>query len=342
MEGYKNNAGSCIRGQQYTRAPIRPRHQPSRCQSDAVPKQAVEQGVSQAVSAPPLPTIPVRMPPRTPFNLANTDANTPSMRKRQRVSSNRPLPPQRQQQQQQQQRQQHYPLPHRQHRQHNNGYPWAVCCKLGMAVVLSSMFLVAVALVLTSPSVLAWIQTHVMQHMTHILSPASTVSSPSTMPPRNLLAIWHEPHDTQSGVITPENTDASVLWDIFMSLKYHLQHAQGRIPCLCMHHLDQSVQPYRRACAVYNGVYERHDVYFMVNPHPVGRSKENVVKTEEKSISCPRIAPVQMRERFEHVFIEWRDEKGTLLLSRFKGRVGVCMQLAMEEFLGDTHCPHIK
>lgn len=262
------------------------------------------------------------------------------------------------------------PWGHRQHREEND----SVCLNvlwMCIQVCAALMVVMVVVLIVTSPTVLKWVY---QQQQSHWGNGGGGLGRP-----KHLIAIWDQPHRTNASVVTRNNTHLAALWRIRQSLRYHLLNAHGTLHCLCMHHLDRNAftnalllpkgsrrtranvhgsdLPYRRVCAIYNGIYDdgpgrnttttvanAEQIYFMVNPRPRGSQEDTRARSEdmlqfvETSISCPQGTPPRQRARPRNLFIEWENERGTTLYALFRDATAACLQLSLEEFAGDAHC----
>lgn len=231
---------------------------------------------------------------------------------------------------------------------------------------------VCAAIIVIALISVAWTSPRFHAQMRQLFGGGSTGGG-TMVPPPDLIPLWLQPHRTNASAVTQENTQPSMLWRVRQSLRYHLFRAQGKLPCLCMHHLDHSAWnndallpvdakrndvtlgthlPYRRVCAVYNGLFTdiprnqsaycdtSKQIYFMVNPHPIGKSKNDgaQVLVDERSIACPHGTPATKRKRPRHYFVEWQDERANTLFAQFSDAHSVCLQLAMEEFVGNVEC----
>jgi len=108
------------------------------------------------------------------------------------------------------------------------------------------------------------------------------------------------------------------------SFEFHLKTGT-QFGCLCMHQLEIHTDKLYRVCAIRN----RDDMYLLVNPNIVGYSNEKQ-KVEEVSSLCEN--PVQQKERFKHIFLEWSEPpRGHRMYSRFESEEALCIQQALEE-----------
>ena len=93
---------------------------------------------------------------------------------------------------------------------------------------------------------------------------------------------------------------------------------------LCMHHLEEVVEPYQ-FCAV------RHkQTYFMSNPRIIGGSATK--KLYQQQSVCNNEGDVT--ERHDEVFVQWDDLSGNSIYLLFQGNESIAIQLAIDEF----HC----
>lgn len=149
----------------------------------------------------------------------------------------------------------------------------------------------------------------------------------------------HTIHPNQINTVSAEalsnTTTPEEMWRVRRALAIHLAAYPGRYPCLCMHHLMHvNNMTMVRACATYNP--KTLSLEFMLNPRLIGWDKgRGVQQVLEKSIACSMPATAQ---RANMAFVEWEDHESITNYMGFKGPTSYCLQLAMEEFKGTSHC----
>jgi phosphatidylglycerophosphatase A len=91
---------------------------------------------------------------------------------------------------------------------------------------------------------------------------------------------------------------------------------------LCMHHLEEVVEPYQ-FCAVRN-----KQTYFMTNPRIIGGSATK--KLYQQQSVCNNEGGTL--ERHDEVFVQWDDLSGNSIYLLFQGNESIAIQLAIDEF----------
>jgi hypothetical protein len=94
-------------------------------------------------------------------------------------------------------------------------------------------------------------------------------------------------------------------------------------PLICLHHIKTNMTG--RVC-----LFKKH--YVIVNPVLRGTGTD-FIDTTESSIACTSKKEVAKR-RWKHVQLQWEDDMGHVMNSKFSNGDAVAFQLMMDEFLG--------
>jgi len=105
---------------------------------------------------------------------------------------------------------------------------------------------------------------------------------------------------------------------------------------LCMHHMQIAAPPVKFCVVLYNN---GTDALSIINPYMTGHTSETggMVRVLELSTFCPKQGAV-VRTRYKGITVTYTSIDGSIWDRQFVGTPAYALQVALEEFEGQTSC----